>query len=109
MQLDLFAERPAPRWWLGETPEAQAERLGWEGRCLREMAERGGFAVCCFPGYMGSHHERLVAKGLATRETLGPRPMPEDWPYGKADWAERAGVQHRYTLTDAGRVRLAQA
>ena len=106
MQLDLFAAAPAPRWWLGETPEAQAERLGWEARCLREMAQAGGSVVYCFPGLMGAHHERLVSKGLATRETLGPRPMPDDWPYGRKDWAMRAGVQHRYTLTAAGWARL---
>lgn len=96
MSEDLFPKFSMPH----------AEREGWQRRCLREMEAAGGSAVCCFPGFMGAFHEGLVEKGLASKETLGPRPMPGDWPYGKKDWAERAGMQHRYTLTDAGRAQL---
>lgn len=106
-QLDLFAP-PTARAWLGETLEAQAQSLGWEHRCLTEMAEDGGSVVYCYPGFMGAHHERLVAKGFAERETLGPRPMPADWPHGKKDWASRAGTQHRYSITTAGAAELAR-
>lgn len=107
-QIDLFLiDEPAPRAWLGETPEAQAQRGGWEARCLREMG--AGPVVYCYPGFMGSHHERLVAQGLAERQAAGFLAPPEGlnaralkaWGWNSADHP-----LFRYTLTDAGRARL---
>ena len=74
-QLDLFAEPSAPRWWLGEGEEAQAEHLAWERRALSDMAEHGLIYEC--PGFMGAVCERLLAKGLAAKEFVGFRKPPE--------------------------------
>lgn len=82
---------------------AVRERLGWERRCLRDMVSAGGTLTYAFPGFMGAACERLVAKGLATRETLGSPPRPEWWTHGIKAWRTRVGVENRYTITDAGR------
>lgn len=109
-QLDLFAEPPAPRWWLGEGGAAQAQRLGWEHRVLAAMAGDGPITYC-FPGFMGAACERAVAKGWAAKVPAGEMPMPDFWPdtrKGRREWAERGPCpQFRYSITDNGRAILA--
>lgn len=107
MQLDLFPPPAAP---LVTTPPdfngSEKERLGWERRALSDMAERP--LVCCYPGFMGAVCERLVAKGLATKEPAGFLPPP-DLPPKKLKqmrWRSEDYPQFRYAPTIAGRAIL---
>lgn len=112
MQLDLFSAPPAApaRWWLGEGDEAQAQQLGWESRCLADMATGDGTLTYCFPGFMGAVCERLVAKGLATKEPAGFLDPPagvkpatlKQW-----GWRREDHPLFRYALTDRGSVEAA--
>lgn len=105
IQADLFIS-PAPT-YIHRPPEAEA--LGWESRALDDLMD--GPALACPGGFMGHVYERLVAKGLATREDAGfmqpPKGLdgrPVKWPQGHraADYP-----QSRYTLSAAGRAILA--
>jgi hypothetical protein len=85
-------------------------RLEWEMRALRDMIAKGPLTYC-YPGFMGSVCERLVARGEATREASGEMPVPDWWPKDKQAlraWrAHGPKQQFRYAITDAGRARLA--
>lgn len=82
------------------------EREGWMRRALRELEHVP--ALYCYPGFMGAVHERLTARGLASKETIGPAPMPPGWDMTAKEWADRAGTLHRYTITPAGLAELAR-
>lgn len=60
-QQDLFLCKP----W----ESSIEEKRGWERRAILDL-ERGP-VVACYPGFMGSVYERLVAKGLARRDDAG--------------------------------------
>lgn len=107
-QLDLFTQpllpsRAAPR-------EDDSDHLGWERRALEDLTAEP--LVYCFPGFMGTVCERLVSKGLATREPAGFLDPPAGMTarqLNKWGWKSEDHPRFRYTLTAAGRANLAPA
>lgn len=83
---------------------------GWEQRALLGLLATP--ALCCFHGFMGAVHERLVRKGLATREDAGYmdplRGVSEEIQATKKFKAHVRGYlkdpfpQFTYTITEAG-------
>jgi len=89
---------------------SEAERMGWERRALSDMAAAP--LVYCFPGFMGAVCERLVEKGLATKQSAGFMAPPENvTPRQLKGWGWRAEdyALFRYTITAGGRAALGQA
>lgn len=82
----------APKPW---SPDSDETKLGWERRLLSDLQD--GPMVICFPGFTGAICERLVAKGLATREDAGLMPKPANWPK-RAKWERHQ--QYRYAISD---------
>lgn len=89
-QLDLFAVKADPIDFNG----SEADRLGWERRALSDMEQ--GPLVCCYPGFMGAVCERLVAKGLATKEPAGFLPPPDLPPASLKKMGRRAEDYPRF-------------
>lgn len=110
MQLDLFA--PAAQVYV--PPSDAEDRLGWEHRCLSDLA--AGPRTYCFPGFMGAVCERLVEKGFATRASAGfmdpvarvhtPSYSPAKLKRYVRDYWKDPFPQFTYTITPAGRVHL---
>ena len=65
-QADLFE---APQSVFTGYWNTEADHAGWERRLLSDMAAAP--IVACHPGFTGAMLERLVAKGLAVRESAG--------------------------------------
>jgi hypothetical protein len=84
---------------MGIDPEAVA----WEARALADLAQSP--RVYCYPGFMGSVCERLVAKGLATRRPAGFLDPPSGMtPAQLRKWGWRAEdhAQFRYSRSELG-------
>jgi hypothetical protein len=105
-QLDLFDAPPCAPW----SPDSEADRLGWESRLLQDLAD--GPRVYCFPGFTGAICERLVAKGLVSKEARGQMAAPE-WIKTPADrrWFKASGphpqFEYRIALTTTSQVAAA--
>lgn len=99
-QLELFPSEPLRDWWGVEAERAQ---VAWERRALCDMAAQP--LVCCFPGFMGAVCERLVGKGLATKQDAGFMSPPPGIPPKKLKkwWRAEDYPQFRYALSTAGR------
>lgn len=106
-QLELFAG-PVAAVCAGCTPwNCECEHLGWERHFLAELAAAP--CICCYPGFTGAMHERLVENGHATRTDAGFMPYPEGvTPRQAKQWGWKATdhPQFEYAITDAGRAIL---
>ncbi len=58
--------------------DTEAELYGWERAIVRDYLSKGPLTVC-FQGFTGSICERLVVKGLATKEDAGEMPPKSPW------------------------------